>query len=243
MLTETELLSMFGPYTGREFEDAHNSVLDPTLPGPHYTGFELHPYTRATKAVVTPAPRKPPEFIGWPKTPRLNRTMIVSEKIDGTNGCLVIEDDGEVYAQSRNRMLERPSATKPGTDNAGFRAWAEHNAEALYTTLGAGRHFGEWWGGNIQRGYGLVEKRFSLFNTNKWGDIAEAGVPGLHVVPVLLQSEFDTTKVNTVVELLRRFGSQAAPGYMKPEGVCVFLSAANSVFKVLLENDEKAKTA
>ncbi len=50
-------------------------------------------------------------------------------------------------------------------DNHGFARWVEGNKQELLK-LGAGRHFGEWWGSGIQRGYGLQkgEKRFSLFN-------------------------------------------------------------------------------
>lgn len=36
--------------------------------------------------------------------------------------------------------------------------------------LGKGYHYGEWWGKGIQRGYGLEEKRFSLFNVSRWID-------------------------------------------------------------------------
>jgi hypothetical protein len=32
------------------------------------------------------------EFQGWPKTPRLFRDMIVTEKIDGTNSAVIIEE-------------------------------------------------------------------------------------------------------------------------------------------------------
>lgn len=31
------------------------------------------------------------EFQGWPKTPRLNRDMTITEKIDGTNAAVIIE--------------------------------------------------------------------------------------------------------------------------------------------------------
>ena len=42
------------------------------------------------------------------------------------------------------------------------------------TFLVPGRHFGEWWGSGIQRGYGLDEKTFSLFNAYRWGWLNEA---------------------------------------------------------------------
>jgi len=35
-------------------------------------------------------------FQEFPKIPRLNREMIVTEKIDGTNGQIIITDDGRI---------------------------------------------------------------------------------------------------------------------------------------------------
>jgi hypothetical protein len=79
--------------------------------------------------------------------------------------------------RSRSRWIT------PDDDNFGFAAWVEANRDELLT-LGPGRHFGEWWGSGIQRGYGLPkgEKRFSLFNVSRWGESRPACC---HVVPVL----------------------------------------------------------
>src|SRR5690349_186886 len=111
-----------------------------------------------------------PEFRPWPKTPRLFKDVTVTEKIDGSNGALHITEDGDVFAQSRNRMLTRDA------DNFGFAAWAWNNRNILADTLGVGTHFGEWWGSGIQRSYNCEpgERYFSLFNTNKWGHLREA---------------------------------------------------------------------
>lgn len=178
-------------------------------------------------------------FEAWPKTPRLNRSMIVTEKIDGSNAAIIITEDGRVGAQSRNRLIE------PGNDNYGFAKWVHENAGALVDTLGPGRHFGEWWGSSIQRAYGLTkgERRFSLFNTDRWEESADdlASVDGLGVVPVLYRGRFDNAKVDEIVEGLRANGSVAAPGFTRPEGVVVFLPAARQGFKVLCENDELPK--
>jgi hypothetical protein len=59
----------------------------------------------------------------------------------------------------------------PERDNHGFARWVQDDADELWA-LGEGRHFGEWWGSGIQRGYGLQkgEKRFSLFNVARWAD-------------------------------------------------------------------------
>jgi hypothetical protein len=60
------------------------------------------------------------------------------------------------------------------------------------------------------------------------------------VVPVLYQGDMGTA-VEECLERLRSHGSVAVPGWMKPEGIVVFHSAASQLFKVLLENDEQPK--
>src|SRR5687767_3287692 len=102
------------------------------------------------------------EFLEFPKMARLSREVIISEKIDGTNAQILITEDGGFYTGSRNRWVT------PEQDNFGFSKWAHENKELLMK-LGVGRHFGEWWGAGIQRTYGLKEKRFSLFNSSRWG--------------------------------------------------------------------------
>ena len=194
-------------------------------------------------------------FEAWPKIPRLNREMIVTEKIDGTNAAVIIERgapsdyqtgwtsaaeyDGGFYkvgAQSRTRLIT------PEDDNYGFARWVRENAQALVETLGEGRHFGEWWGNGIQRGYGLPkgDKRFSLFNTSRWGDVDVSAVPGLGVVPVLYAGGFSHDIITNIVGTLREHGSVVGQGY-RAEGVVVYLPAARQLFKVLVENDEIPK--
>lgn len=214
-------------------------------------------------------------FEAFPKIPRLNRGMVITEKIDGTNGAVVIlpeadidritHEDGRVEffdndafhilarsndaegnpvivaAQSRSRLLA------PSMDNFGFAGWVQRNADELAFTLGVGCHFGEWWGSGIQRRYGLTgsDKRFSLFNTNRWTEPESRGVldsvPGLGVVPLLYSGAFDHTAIKDVILGLKVGGSVAAPGFMQPEGVVVFLPAARSMFKVMVENDDVPK--
>ena len=45
------------------------------------------------------------EFKEFQKIPRLYREVIVTEKIDGTNACVVVGEDGSVGAQSRSRII------------------------------------------------------------------------------------------------------------------------------------------
>lgn len=101
------------------------------------------------------------EFKAFPKLQRLSGPAFVTEKIDGTNACVHVDaETWVVTAQSRTRVI-----TPGKNDNFGFAAWVQSNYYALADLLGPGYHYGEWWGQGIQRGYGLKERRFSLFNT------------------------------------------------------------------------------
>jgi hypothetical protein len=128
------------------------------------------------------------DFTPFKKIPRLNRDIVITEKIDGTNAQLFIEEwgvdapgaderDGDALCKFvggntpayRFMVGSRSRWVVPERDNAGFARWAFDNAEELIKLLGVGRHFGEWWGQKIQRTYGLTEKKFSLFNVTRWG--------------------------------------------------------------------------
>src|SRR4051812_15171611 len=104
-----------------------------------------------------------PEFRAFPKISRLQSPIVVTEKIDGTNGIVHVGDDGSVFAGSRSQWLI-------DSDNYGFGRWVKDNADDLAAMLGPGTHFGEWFGQGIQRGYGLGEKRFYLFQTGRYRD-------------------------------------------------------------------------
>ncbi|WP_211239994.1 RNA ligase family protein [Promicromonospora kroppenstedtii] len=181
----------------------------------------------------------PITFEGWPKTPRLFRDCIITEKIDGTNAAVIVTEDGQVAAQSRTRL----STPGKSTDNFGFAAWVAEHEDSLLPLLGPGRHFGEWWGKGIQRGYGLDERRFSLFNVGRYGALAEESDGLLHTVPVLYQGPFATDIVADVLDELVEKGSAAERGFATPEGVVVYHAAARQVFKVLIENDDQPKGA
>jgi hypothetical protein len=173
------------------------------------------------------------EFIEFNKIARLSRNCVVTEKIDGTNASIVIGEDGSFRIGSRTRWIT------PQDDNYGFARWATANKEELMK-LGPGQHFGEWWGNGIQRGYGLSEKRFSLFNTARWSDDAvRPSVCG--VVPVLYSGIFDTNEIVNALTKLRDDGSLAAPGFIKPEGVVVWHEAARVYFKKTFDKDDEWK--
>lgn len=174
------------------------------------------------------------EFRPFSKIPRLMRDCTITEKIDGTNASIYIEGD-TFLTGSRNRWIT------PEDDNYGFSRWAhEHKDELLL--LGEGHHFGEWWGQGCQRGYGLTEKRFSLFNTMMWGGLA-ARPSCCHVVPVLYEGPFTTHFVSSVVNDLQFYGSAAAPGFRDPEGIIIYHHAAGQYFKRTIKGDEEGKHA
>lgn len=217
----------------------------------------------------------PMEFVGFPKMARLSREVMISEKIDGTNSHAFITPISKfsqdpflisywygpdastwgIYAGSRTRWIT------PSQDNHGFAAWVRDHVEEL-KTLGPGRHFGEWWGGGIQRGYGLAkdDKRFSLFNVSRWclhGSAPQPvgsanpkepaklqGIlpPCVGLVPVLWRGMFTTQAVDECLERLWESGSRAAPRYRNPEGVVVWHTAENIGFKKTRVGDESPKS-
>ena len=195
-------------------------------------------------------------FQNFPKMARFARECIITEKIDGTNAQIFITEDGDFFTGSRTRWIT------PQDDNFGFSAWAHDHKEELML-LGPGRHFGEWWGSGIQRGYGLQkgEKRFSLFNVSRWclhGETpqpistAEPRIekyqdilpPCCGLVPVLRKGNFDgiSRMAESALHELQERGSLAAPGFMKPEGIVIFHTAGNLGFKRTLEKDNQPKS-
>lgn len=176
------------------------------------------------------------EFQAWPKIARLaNEQMTITEKIDGTNACFIMMPDDEAAfgfsyaAQSRNKLIT------PESDNAGFAKWAYAHVDELWADLGPGRHFGEWWGSGIQRGYGMErgEKFFSLFNAPRWTPAASSfKTPNLRVVPMLYQGGFDSASIKGFADVLYESGSFAAPGYTNPEGIVIHLREAQTTYKI-----------
>lgn len=178
-------------------------------------------------------------FEPFGKIARLSRECTITEKIDGTNASIFIGEDGSFRTGSRTRWIT------PEDDNYGFAKWAYLHRDELMQ-LGAGTHYGEWWGLGIQRNYSRTEKIFSLFNTFRWGDDAEFPRPACcSVVPVLYTGPIEEYGVfkglKSAFALLEQKGSAAAPGFMKPEGLVIYHHAARTYFKKTLEKDEKPK--
>lgn len=174
------------------------------------------------------------DFVPFQKIGRLSREIVITEKIDGTNGCISIHEDGTFRVGSRTQWIT------PDRDNFGFAKWAHENKDDLVSHLGCGCHFGEWWGQGIQRKYGQPEKRFSLFNVTKW-DGVETRPMCCGVVPTLYRGDFDTNEIARVMDDLAAGGSVAAPGFMKPEGIVIFHAQAGVLFKKTFEKDGAGK--
>lgn len=191
------------------------------------------------------------EFVRWSKIPRWHKPWLLTEKIDGTNAHIAVEEVGDDYAPgdgvtlvqhhdttyavraaSRNRWLA------PGSDdNFGFAAWVAKHADQL-AHLGIGRHYGEWYGQGIQRTYQLPYRRWALFDP-RWAEELPSCLPDeVHAVPVIARCDGPdlSAKIAFCLDYLDRVGSHAAPG-RRPEGVVAHSTADRSVrFKAILDD-------
>lgn len=203
------------------------------------------------------------EFKVWPKIPRLFREIVISEKIDGTNSAVIIQEtegdpgpevlsmvqrDGKYYevaAQSRNRLIF-PGKT---TDNYGFAGFVQKNAEELFTLLGPGRHYGEWWGKGIQKRYQNAHptiRGFALFNTEKYKDLhvwlpMDGGIEVLiEPVHVMYQGPYSEQAIRDTLEQLKKYGSWTSPSD-SAEGIVIFHTQSRQTYKVTLDGNDAGK--
>lgn len=85
-------------------------------------------------------------------------------KLHGTNAGIVFPTDNpkDMYCQSRERLIQ------PTNDNAGFACYIHALPEAVISMLYHPKTiiYGEWCGGNIQKGVGIngLPKMFVIFN-------------------------------------------------------------------------------
>lgn len=177
------------------------------------------------------------EHPAFGKIPRWNKPIIVTEKIDGSNGLVYIDEHGNVFAGSRNRWIT------PESDNFGFAKWVAENQDDL-RTLGPGRHYGEWWGSGIQRGYGRKngQRHFSLFNVGRYdvrfaGDKYHEPPACCGVVPVIANIDspdrsWDVFEVSVLCEALHNQQAFSLLDDATPmEGVMLYHTAAGRYFK------------
>ena len=168
------------------------------------------------------------DFEAWPKIPReVLGDVMITEKMDGTNACVIIQDGEIVGVQSRKRMLNLGK----DSDNYGFAQHVFDNQEK-FLALGEGRHYGEWAGLGIQgTPHCIPDKRFFLFNARRWG--AHNTPPeGIYVVALLYQGQYSASLVDTVMNTLKT--SSESQGY-KAEGCIVFFPRINAMEKHTFE--------
>lgn len=207
-----------------------------------------------------------PRLKQWVNVPQLVSPVTVTEKIDGHTIILHIDRlkrmcgsqatlvrAGDVMQMGNSKpefyrvwVQNRQRIVTPESDVAGVAAWARDNAVGLVTLLGEGVHAGEWWGYKICRGYGLPrgDRRFSLFNTARWGSKLLADVPGLSITPVLWEGVLGPSNMSDLLDVmdkLRTGGSHAAPGYLHPEGVVVYHQGADTMMKYVFPDERKRR--
>jgi hypothetical protein len=167
------------------------------------------------------------EFRPWPKIgrPKTNR-ITISEKMDGTNACIIIQDGLIKGVQSRNRLIT------PENDNAGFANYVQTNRETLIT-LGDGYHYGEWCGPGIQKNpHNLEQKTLYLFNTFRPVETLPVGVK---MVQILYEGPHSEEEINKAYTEL--WESALREGYT-PEGIIVYSHAIRTHFKYTYANQE-----
>jgi len=153
------------------------------------------------------------EFKAFDKIPRENPLNVtITEKINGTNSCIIIQDGVIMGVQSRKRFITSDD------DNYGFATWVDLNKEELLN-LGDGYHYGEWAGLGIQKNpHALETKQLFLFNTFRW-NVNNSNLPKCcQVVPVLFNGELTP---QTIPDLLSTLQADALPN-QTPEGVVVY---------------------
>lgn len=155
------------------------------------------------------------EFKAWPKIPRnVLSDVYITEKMNGTNACIIIEGGAVVGVQSRKRFIT------PGkdNDNYGLAGWVERNMDNVLL-LGDGRHYGEWTGLGINgNDHNLEDKQYYLFDTRRWHSGNLPPEP-FKVVRILVVHEYSTKLVEDTMCELKAHGE--AQGYT-PEGIIIY---------------------
>lgn len=168
------------------------------------------------------------EFKKWPKTPRYKGNHVtITEKMDGTNACIIIENGEIIGCQSRSRIIT------PEDDNYGFAGWVERNRDEL-VKLGDGYHYGEWVGNGIQKNpHKLDKKYFFLFNVGRWND--ETKPTCCEVVDVLYEGPLQNVDLDFLMGKLKEDYDifQA-----EPEGVVIYYHDTRTYSKLTYKNQE-----
>lgn len=185
-----------------------------------------------------------PEFKEWPKIPRggNGELITITEKIDGTNACIIIEEDpGSEFrephlfvagVQSRTRLIT------PDADNYGFAQWVKNYEEELLK-LGPGYHYGEWAGPGIQNNpHKLERKTLFLFNSERWRDGRQQRPEKVECVPILYEGELVTNwqGQTSIDEAMIKLRDDAEVKGYEPEGVVVWYHKTRRYEKYTFKN-------
>lgn len=162
------------------------------------------------------------EFKAFPKIGRENPFMVtITEKINGTNACIIVEKDEIVGVQSRKRLIT------PENDNFGFARWVDENSGEL-VKLGDGYHYGEWAGEGIQKNHhNLSGKVFFLFNTFRWNPLNPNRPVCTKVVPILFEGIMEPDTIDILLTDMK----DNSPEEETPEGIVVYYHALRGYTK------------
>jgi hypothetical protein len=179
------------------------------------------------------------EFKAWPKIPRIKGLpVVITEKVDGTNACVIVEGGKVVGCQSRNNLLAHNNTGELTIvqDNMGFAQWVVGNQASL-VELGDGYHYGEWAGPGIQNNpHKLETKKFFLFNTGRWNNENKPHV--CDVVPVLHRGKWDADDIDSLMHWLDQGfnAGQLCTDYA--EGIIIYFESLNTYAKHTLKSPE-----
>ena len=182
-----------------------------------------------------------PEFKKFPKIFRLyEQPIVVTEKIDGTNGLIYIhKESNTIMAGSRKRWITTSD------DNYGFARFVENNRDELIEKLGDGYHYGEWWGQGIQRHYNMDHRVFSLFNVSRWSE-DRVRPSCCDVVPEFPEYGIKSlSELNYLFDSLKSENSLAASKYklyFSPiEGLMVYFKNSDRYEKIIFDESKKRR--
>jgi len=177
------------------------------------------------------------EYEPYGKTPRLfGGNCVITEKMHGTNGVLIFDEQGNMKVGSRKRELGPWPGEDKVRDNFGFYAWASERQRELFQLLGAGHHHGEWVGPGVEKNMHEFDVRmFLLFDTSKQElyDAYSNVMAELEIwhVPIMYEGKFMPGIVERMMDELEHRGLWA-------EGVIVRLQSTDwAPMKVTFAND------
>lgn len=167
----------------------------------------------------------------FPKIPRVNNVnVIITEKLDGTNGVIWVSEDKQHFKfGSRNKWVGYGK-----DDNAGFYQFCMDNVDLL-ERLDPGYHYGEFVGPGIQSNkYGLTEKMFYFFDTRLKNRFEDSKV--LHTVPLVAVCD-----LRDIPQFLPLQGTKSAIGNTTVEGYMLFIPEAMKYIKCVYEKNRGEK--